>query len=337
MKNIFILIILVVTFSVQGQDMPPLQLPDNAPIKLVASETLVTWEEGTFLEGIAIDQNGTIYITTFSPMQSGGAIWKVRPGKESSIFAPVKAGTLAFHPNGDLYSTIQMGDFSDPSTFRVGLSKYSPEGNETKLLVFPESSSPNGITFNNQGNLYAADSSLGVIWIVKPNSDKAEIWFEDVRLSPQGPQGIPGANGIQVRDNFLYTVNSSSGDFFKIQILPDGSSGQIELVATGVTGDGFSFDAAGNAYITTHPFNTVVKVNTEGQKEIIGNSNNGIVGPTDTAFSGANSTKLYVVHDGGLFTQMIPKPMLEMFPETTQNDFLPPALVRLNLDKPLSQ
>lgn len=335
--RLLIVVLLAVVLAACSIARPQLTLPDDAPVELVVSETLLTFDAGTFLEGIAVAADGTLYITAFEPQAAGGAIWRVRPDGAADIFAEVRAGTVAFHPDGSLYATIQSGDFGNPSTFRVSLSRFAADGAETALLTFPAGSGPNGITFDASGNLYAADSRLGRIWRVRPGANEAEVWLEDARLAPQGPQGIPGANGIQVFAGAVYTVNSSSGDFLRIALGEDGAAGAVSVVATGVTGDGFTFAADGTAYITTHPFNTLVKVTPDGAKTIIGNAENGIVGATDAAFGPAegNSAPLYVVHDGGLFTQLIPPPMLSAFPETSRNDSLPPALVRLDLTQPL--
>ncbi len=333
--NILLVVVLMVPVLTQV-DAQTLVWPDDAPVNLVNSETLTTWDEGTFLVGLAIDSEGILFISTQMPMEDYGAIWQVEPTGEASVFTEVSAGTVAFHPDGTLYATVQFGNFfTDPENFRVGLARFDSEGNQEDLLMFSQNSAPNGITFDESGNLYVADSALGIIWIVTPDSNEAQIWLEDEAFTPQGAQSIPGLNGIQVFDGALYTVNSSSGDFFRIAINDDGTASDIEVTATGVTGDGFRIDDNGTAYITTHPFNIVVKVSADGTKEIIGNADNGIVGATDATLFTDETGKvfLYVVQDGGLFTQLLPPEFLAMFPQTTQEDFLPPSLVRLELDQ----
>jgi hypothetical protein len=61
---------------------------------------------------------------------------------------------------------------------------------------------------------------------------------------------------------------------------------------------------AGTLYITTHPFNTVVRVTQDGRRDIVANATQGIIGATDAAFGVLPSDRdtLYVVTDGGAFT-----------------------------------
>ncbi|MEZ5927988.1 MAG: hypothetical protein R3C55_05855 [Parvularculaceae bacterium] len=88
----------------------------------------------------------------------------------------------------------------------------------------------------------------------------------------------------------------------RIPIGKKGEAGEAELVAHGAPGDDFDFDRNDAAYITTHPFNSVLKVTDKGVESVIANAEDGVIGPTSAAIVDTdNGTALYVVTDGGLY------------------------------------
>lgn len=225
---------------------------------------------------------------------------------------------------------MQRGDFdlNDFSSLTYELVRLSEAGSSDVVATFPNPSVPNGITFDEAGILYAADSGFGKVWRIDVGTGEVESWLESDLLAPQGPQGIPGANGLKFFGPDLFVVNSSSGDFVRVPVNEDGSASEPEVVTSGVTGDDFAFDPDGNAFITTHPFNTVLKVAPDGSKTVVGNAENGIIGPTAAAFGVAgDETGLYVVTDGGLFLQMAPPELGTLLPQ----DQGLPSVVRLEL------
>jgi sugar lactone lactonase YvrE len=89
--------------------------------------------------------------------------------------------------------------------------------------------------------------------------------------------------------------------------------------------DDFAFDRAGNLYVTTHPFNSIVRVRPDGQHELLAGVAEGVSGPTDATFGTVPGDvgALFVVTDGGL---------LEGRPLEEQR----PALLRLDVGATLS-
>jgi hypothetical protein len=57
-------------------------------------------------------------------------------------------------------------------------------------------------------------------------------------------------------------------------------------------------------YITTHPFNTIVRVRQDGRRDIVANESQGITGATDAKFGvlPGDVDTLYVATDGGAFS-----------------------------------
>lgn len=344
---VVIRIIMLVATTKAQEPTPPrgITFPDDTPINLAESQLVLEFEAGSFLEGIATDAEGMLYVTVLNPLTDGGQIWKLDPfkvidyrGVTADLFADARGSNLAFGAEGTLYATVQSGSFTDPTTLRTHLSRFSPEGIEEVLVEFPAGSSPNGITFDEQGNFYAADSLLGLIWRLPEGVTTLEAWLEADALLPQGLAGIPGINGIEVFNGYLYTVNSSSGEFLRIPIEADGSAGAIEVVATGIPGDGFVIDPTGTAYITTNPFNSVIKLLPDGQKEVVGMPQNQIVGATDIVLGKGRfgvgaldfSQSIYIVQGGGIINQLLPSPVLDILPETTRAEVGVAGIIRLD-------
>ena len=147
---------------------------------------------------------------------------------------------LAFAANGDLYSTVMTGHFENPDelVFHLDLVK---EKTITRVFTFPAGAWINGITFDDSGNLFGADSRLGCIWKLTPDL-KLSKWVEAFELTPQTMPGIPGANGIRFNYNAIWTVNSSKAEFLKIGISQNGSPEKIKVISTAVPGDGFAME-----------------------------------------------------------------------------------------------
>lgn len=284
-----------------------LRYPDDAPVNLLRERTLQTFGSGTFLEGVAFDKAGTLYVSGL--FNGRGGVWYHKTDGTTGTY-PQGGGTLALHPGGTMYVGVPQGDFSDPATLSVRVVRLLPGDKLETAFAFPKGTSPNGLTFDERGNLFAADSVLGRVWKVPAGGTEGEVWLDYGAFKPAGPQGIPGVNGIAFHDGAIFTVNSSSGDVFKVPFQDDGAAGVPERYTTGLTGDGISFDDEGNLYVTTHPFNRLYSVSKSGKKTIIGNAENQVIGATDATF---HRGKLYVVTDGGLFLDMVPPDLAQAF------------------------
>ncbi len=193
--------------------------PDDAPVQLLQGEATETFDPGTFLEGVAFNTSGTLFVSGL--FAGKGGVWYQTSDGQKGMY-PVGGGTLALHPDGTMYAGVLEGDFSDPSSISVSIVRLLPDDAVEPFVTFSKGFSPNGITFDSEGNLFAADSSAGRIWKVAAGKTKPEVWREHDAFKPAGPQGIPGINGIAIHDGAVFTVNSSSGDVFKIPLNDDG-------------------------------------------------------------------------------------------------------------------
>ena len=90
---------------------------------------------------------------------------------------------------------------------------------------------PNGLAFDDLGNLYASDSILGSIWRMQGNGSSAEPWFSHDWLVGCGEEDAIGANGVALSDGILYVASLAKGLLVEFEILSDGSPGEPAIVA----------------------------------------------------------------------------------------------------------
>jgi sugar lactone lactonase YvrE len=290
-----------------------LALPQQAPaiaVPVVARE-VAAFPAGAFLESVAQDSAGNLYIskTTGADIAAGdlsaarGELVRLAPDGALTTFATLPPGTLAgviaIGPDETIYLTV--GATSAPQYH--GVWSFSPDGAGQIFAALPPVAGPNGITFGPGGELYVADSNQGMIWRID-EAGQVEAWLENPQLGARPWLGLfPGANGVQFWGDSLYVAVSDRGQILRVPIGADGSPGPISVVAEGVPTDDFALDADGNLYVTTHPFNSVVRVRPDGRHELLAGVAEGVVGPTDVVFGTqpADQGALYVVTDGGLF------------------------------------
>jgi uncharacterized membrane protein YphA (DoxX/SURF4 family)/outer membrane protein assembly factor BamB len=286
-------------------------LRDIAPVKEV-----VAYPAGAFLESLTFDREGNLYLARTSGIdfvnpaasQARGQIVKISPQGQEAIAAEVPVGNyglvgvLALDADGSLYVTV-----SSPAKPEVhGVWRYTPDGKGTQLTALPAEAGPNGIAFGPDGGVYVADSNGGAIWRIDKTTGAAAPWLRHRLLSRRAFLGLfPGANGVKFRQGAFYVAVSDRGHIVRVPVEAGGHPGEPSVYVTGVPTDDFTFDRAGNLYATTHPYNTVVRVSPAGERTIIATAAEGVIGPTDAAFStrAGEEAVLYVATDGGLFEQ----------------------------------
>jgi sugar lactone lactonase YvrE len=259
-----------------------LTLPAASHARTVFDRTL-----GELPEGIAIDRDGTIYVT-LSPR---GEIRRIAPDGTQSTFAqisPAGAGFgplgLAFDRDGDLYVTAATFDPASSGVYRVG-----DDGSSERIAGSTAIVLPNAIAFDGQGRMYVTDSVTGSIYRAVGNGP-LEPWLSDPRLLGDGSFGfgVPfGANGIAYRQGSLYVTVTEKGRVMRVPVASDGTAGTPQVFAESAQllgADGLAFDARGNLYVVANVQNRLVRLAPSGAIETLATAADGLDFPAGIAF-----------------------------------------------------
>jgi hypothetical protein len=154
----------------------------------------------------------------------------------------------------------------------------------------------NGITFAEDGTLFAADSVNGEILCCPPGDRALRLWLADERLapvSPDDPVSSTGVNGLKIWDGALWATNTAQSTVLRIGI-DQGRPGEVRRMYTGIPADDFAFDRTGTLYLAVHPRDTVVRISPDGAMTTLATEADGLDGPTAIA----------VIDDGLLVTSL---------------------------------
>jgi sugar lactone lactonase YvrE len=289
----------------------------TVPAHAAEIETLVSFDlgAGELPEGVAVDHRGNIFVSLTAPVSE---IRRIAPNGTQTTLVDLGLGGfgplgLAVDAQGNVY--VAAASF-DPAT--QGVYRVTPNGTANRLPGTGAIAFPNGIAFDQRGNLYVADST-GAVWRI-PRGDEAEVWSDDPLLVGDGSAGagVPiGANGITSRTNEIVVGNTDLGTLISIPIQPDGSAGQASVIAEdpAIFGiDGLTVDVHGTIYACVIPQSTIVRVDDSGSIDTLADGDDGIVGASSIAFGQGprDHHSLYGVNFGVL--SPVPEPSLFRLP-----------------------
>lgn len=285
-------------------------------------ETVVEFDPmlGETPESVAVGFHGEIYVS----LALTGEIRRIDPDGTQSTFAMIPLGP----PSGcagplpglitalalDLFGNVYVGaNACDPDN--RGIWRITPSGSAKRIAALPTTSVANGIAIR-AGRVYAADSAQPVIWRASTfgNGAPAEIWTEDPLLADNDPFDLdPGSNGIQFYGGSAYVSNSGAATIVQIPFELGGLLGgnlvaQDAILRFGPPGSGalyetpelpgcddFAFDLIGRMYCTTNPYQSILRIDPDGDVEVILDAEDGVDGPTSATFGrGHDITTLYV-------------------------------------------
>lgn len=262
------------------------------------ASTLVTFDPslGELPEAIALDNAGNAFLSMAS-----GEIKRVTRAGETSTFAtlpsPGESGFvtgLAFNADGDLF--VGFGSF-DPATH--GIWKVSADGATERSVALDPAILPNGITFNDAGDMFVSDTFGGQILNISPDG-QVETWNADKIFAPAEHPPLPfsvGPNGIAFDASFenLYVVAMATGSVLRIPVEADGSAGIIELVARSpellAGADGIAFDGEGNLWVAVLTADRLAVVDPDGLVRVA-LEGPPLQNPSDIAFASGTTSGL---------------------------------------------
>ena len=283
---------------------------DDLPYRPVAAKVVKTYPEGVWFESVRAGADGTLYLAAnrgldFSRSDYyrhalGEVIARSPDGTERVVFstpAGTAAGAFAVKPDGTLYMS---SNAAAPGIWRI-----TPDGAGTLFAPLPAGAWPNGLDFGPDGMLYAPDSALGLVWRIDPANGRATVALRDPSLSARPFIALaPGGNGLHFVGHDMIVTVSDRTRVLRFAMDAEGHFSGPSVIATGIPGDDFAVGRDGSLFITTHPYNTLVRVSPDGQRTIVADARQGIVGATDATFgrTDADRDTLYVAIDGGAFT-----------------------------------
>jgi len=256
-------------------------------------------------ENLAIDRDGTIFIS----LALTGEIRKISPDGAQLTHAVLPVGPpltpcgsfigimggLVLDDDGNLFVSLAA---CDPAN--RGVWKVAPDGAAARIAALPPAALPNGIAMR-RGQLFVADSSLGLIWTLPASGGTATVWADDLLLKIPPGAPFPGPNGLQVFRGELYVSNSNQGTILAFPFGPHGEAGPVRVHATlpdDLGCDDFAFDEHGDLYCGTDPFNSLLKIAPDGSFTTVLTAADGLDGPTSAAFGrrGQDRFDLYITN-----------------------------------------
>jgi sugar lactone lactonase YvrE len=273
------------------------QLPpifDQIATAIVPSFCLAEFPVNTFLENIAINAQGTLFVTSYED----GMLYEINPGGEQREFAKVtgKAAGLAFDNDGNLLvSGVTSEGIS--AIFKVA------QGKVETLVTIADAIFLNGMTHLVDDRYLIADSYLGAIWEFNAIQKSAKIWLEHELLDRRSLENpIPAVNGLKIFQGTLYASNTQHQTLVQIPLDSDSNASMPEIAVKNVNIDDFAFDIHGNLYGTTHIYNSVVRIAPDGTVTTIAEAAQGVTGSTSLAFGRTerDRTSIYVLTNGGM-------------------------------------
>jgi putative intracellular protease/amidase len=275
------------------------QLPaifDRTPAAIAPAQIITELPVNTFLENIAIDAQGTLFVTSYE----NGKIYRVTSSGERREFASIDGnvtGVVVDRTGSLIVAGALEGKI--PTIFRIDPTGTTVESS----IAIPEAIFLNGMTHLKDSLYLVADSYKGVIWVVDIIAKTAQIWLQDRLLSRSYlTDPFPGINGIKIFDRALFASNTQRQLLLRIPLTESYTPEMPEIWLTNVHLDDFAFDVQGNLYGTTHVYNSAIRISPDKQIVTIATAEQGMTGSTALAFGRTeeDKTSLYVTTNGGM-------------------------------------
>ncbi len=264
-----------------------------SPSRIVAS-----WPAGTFVENIAVDAAGDLFVT----VHNANKIVKVTPSTGAIAgFAnfPVPVAGVVFDAAGTLWVS-----GGTPGTAPGVIFQVSPAGVVSHWCDVPEAIFLNGMTLHPDGrHALVAESLLGQILEVDLHTPSVSVWLQDTMIAPRQMGQTPGANGVKITDGYVYVTVTERDMMVRAPLDAAGRPGAIEIVAERLRGDDFAVGADGAFYVATHPAHSLVRLEKDGSRTTLAGAEAGLAGATAVAFGrmAADADAVYVTTSGALF------------------------------------
>lgn len=288
-------------------------------------ETIYEFPQNYFLENIAIRSNGGVLITVHNrnELLYIDPHFEPKPAPSAVIYSFDQgvSGIVEVEHDEFYVSVGEIGKKGSYSVYRVDMSGFASDshGNVTsnaaveKVAAVPDALFLNGSALLNRekGIILLADSIVGAVFALDVKSGKVDTWLKDKQLEKvtENPM-LPGVNGIKIHKGHLYLSNTDTKTFLRAPLSSSNTAeytaGKVEVVQEKLNADDFAFDEDGSAYLTTHIYESVVKLDgADGKRSTVAGGLGDITfaGSTAAAFGRTEKdrTGLYVTTHGGMW------------------------------------
>ncbi|NIJ52639.1 SMP-30/gluconolactonase/LRE family protein [Dyadobacter arcticus] len=266
----------------------------NISRQIVPSEIITSFGKPSFIENIAIDDKGSIFITSLEE----GAVYKISANKTKEKYSQID-GKLAgiVHIRQNEFLCNGWDDQGVPTIYLLNQQRQLVAVNQPAGAMFL-----NGITRLSNTTFLMCDSYLGVVWKYDLTTNTSEIWADNPLLArADDNSSLPAANGIKIFNNQVFISNTERHLLLTIDLVGD-NAGPVKIDLENVNFDDFAIDLDGTIYATTHIYNSVVKISPQKQILLIADESSGVTGSTAIAFgrTPADKNSLYVTTNGGM-------------------------------------
>lgn len=293
--------------------------PADTPTKVPSARLIYQYKPMTWVENIAVRPNGQLLpITTTSSVLN---YLDPKTGKLTFVHDFAAAGNAIqgiaeVHPDLFVINVLTCNITGDLTCTSGSLSSWTVDfysgkfhgakltSRVRKVTAFPNAGFLNGVATLSAPRriVLMADSFKGGIWSLDISTGKTKLLFTDPSMAGTA-QAQNDINGIRVRHDRLYFINSAQGTFNRIPIDPmtGAKRGNATVIATGLAApDDFEIDdKKGVAYLCNGLLDQVLKIDlSSGKSQILV----GIPGPTSVRWSVGERQKntLYASTIGGL-------------------------------------
>lgn len=262
--------------------------PADAVVEVTTLKSF-DFNAGETPENIVVLTSGTICTT----LLLARGVWRSNDGTERVVRDHDDAMPVGLASDADdrLYVAVRSNDANV-----AGIWRRDAAGRWTRFAAAEARAGLNGITFDESGTLFAADSVNGEILYLPPGQRELQLWLDDARLKPTAPDdpvSSTGVNGLKFWDGGLYVTNTAQATVLRIDIQA-GHADQVTEVYSDIPADDLAFDVSGNLYLAVHPENTVQRIAPSGAVTVLATADDGLDGPT----------AIVVVREGLLVTSL---------------------------------
>ncbi|KAL4819984.1 hypothetical protein BDW67DRAFT_193526 [Aspergillus spinulosporus] len=282
---------------------PPISSLKGLGSSNIEPSTISQFPLGTWVENIAVRQNGHLLVTLLSAPE----VHEIVPFNSSSSSQLALSFDGHFNVTGitevtaDVFVVCVDGGYLWKLDFRDG---DTPQG--SLITRIPEAQLNGLATLNPaHGIVIAADSAKGCIWRVDIHTGAFESVLEDETMQPVPVLDVQlGINGLKVLGNTAYYTNTPKSLFCRVQL--DSVSGRptspVDIISDKIEADDFVITPAGIAYLANTYQNEITKF-LWGKTEVIAGSLNSSAIPNPTSGALGRTPRdrnvLYVTTGGG--------------------------------------